>query len=257
MKKQTWLIVCTACVLSFVLLLSGFVMSVRDVANPPETDLQVDSEPERDTETADNGTFTLVALGDSLTRGTGDQSGKGYVGVLKESLEKEKGKVIVHNHGVRGATLSELLEQLKEKEIRRTVEKASVITVTIGGNDLFNEGKPLEHLDLAAMKDIQETAAQHINELFAAIRSVNQEAPVLYVGLYNPFPDLGEAKAYAKIVHEWNYEVTLKANEYENIAVVPTFDIIRDPDEDLYSDHFHPNSKSYERIAERMVGLIE
>ena len=37
----------------------------------------------------------IVALGDSLTRGTGDETGKGYVGILMDEI-KEKSKQDVH-----------------------------------------------------------------------------------------------------------------------------------------------------------------
>lgn len=253
MKQKTWLIVLAASVLSFLLLFSGFVMSVRDVIKPPEIGVDIETNKGNDIKSAEHGGFHLVALGDSLTRGTGDANGKGFVGFLQESLEQEHDGVMVHNFGVRGATLPELLEQIEQTEIQRTIEEASVITVTIGGNDLFNEGIILEGLDLNEMKDIQSTSIQHLDKLFDTIRTINEETPIIYVGLYNPFPDLEGAKAVAKIVHEWNYQVSLKADEYENIAVVPTFDIIRNPDKDLYSDHFHPNSKTYQRIAKRIL----
>ena len=32
--------------------------------------------------------MTVVALGDSLTRGTGDDTGKGYVGLVTENLKE-------------------------------------------------------------------------------------------------------------------------------------------------------------------------
>lgn len=260
MRQKTWLIVLTASILSLLLLFSGFVMSVRDVSNPPEKEVDMNTDKENDIDSVDpgsHGTFNFVALGDSLTRGMGDENGKGFVGVLQGSLEQEHDRVIVHNYGVRGATLPELLEQVEQTEIRRTIEEASVITVTIGGNDLFDEGMLVEGLDLEKMEDIQSTAIQNIDQLFDVIRSITAETPIVFVGLYNPFPDLEEAKTVAKIVHDWNYQVSLKANEYENIAVVPTYDIIRDPEEDLYSDHFHPNSKSYERIAERILETLK
>ena len=62
-------------------------MSIGEVTRPPASDWQSLDTGDRKVP-LDVGAFSLVALGDSLTRGTGDDSGKGYVGVLKEAFEK-------------------------------------------------------------------------------------------------------------------------------------------------------------------------
>src|SRR3954447_14825152 len=47
--------------------------------------------------------LTIVALGDSLTRGTGDETGKGYVGVLIDEIKgKTKRPVQLTNLGING-----------------------------------------------------------------------------------------------------------------------------------------------------------
>ena len=55
--------------------------------------------------------LTVVALGDSLTRGTGDVSGKGYVGIVTEELKKRLSpqEIAIYNLGINGQTSSELL----------------------------------------------------------------------------------------------------------------------------------------------------
>ncbi len=252
MKCTGWLVTAIASVISCILLFSGFVMSIGEVTRPPASDWQSLDTGDRKVP-LDGGAFSLVALGDSLTRGTGDDSGKGYVGMLKEAFEKRHDRVIVHNFGVQGATLSDLLKQIEEREVKRTIADASVITVSIGGNDLFRGGRSLQNFDPEVLSSIQTAAVQNIDKLFAGIRAVNREAPVVYVGLYNPFPEWQDANLYAKVVHDWNYQVSLKASQYDNVVVVPTFDIIRDPETDLYSDHFHPNGKSYQHIARRIL----
>ena len=46
-------------------------------------------------QTANAKPYLIVALGDSLTKGVGDKTGKGYVGYLKDKLETDKQKVAV------------------------------------------------------------------------------------------------------------------------------------------------------------------
>lgn len=255
MNKHAWLVVLVASTLSFTLLLGGFVLSLLEVTDSPQ-DVQKSTRTDTPKEVTDSGTVSLVALGDSLTRGIGDASGEGYVGGVKGALESEGRRVAVHNHAVNGMTLSELLAQLRQKDIRRTLADASLITVTIGGNDLFHQGKFLESWNLQEVNHIKAIAVDQIGELFDEIRAINREAPLIYIGLYNPFPDLEKATTYAKIVHEWNYEVSLKASDYDHVVVVPTFDLIRDTQQDLSSDHFHPNERSYQRIAARVAELL-
>lgn len=56
--------------------------------------------------------FTVVALGDSLTRGTGDETGKGYVGLVVEDLEsKYNSKPLIHNLGINGQVSQELVQR--------------------------------------------------------------------------------------------------------------------------------------------------
>ena len=89
--------------------------------------------------------ITVLALGDSLTRGTGDETGQGYVGIVTEQLKEElvpRG-VTVYNLGINGQDSSQLLQQLGQKNIIRQVKEADIILMTIGGNDLFQGGDAL------------------------------------------------------------------------------------------------------------------
>ncbi|MDQ7860843.1 GDSL-type esterase/lipase family protein [Peribacillus frigoritolerans] len=78
--------------------------------------------------------FTVVAIGDSLTRGTGDETGKGYVGLVIEDLKSEYNrKPIIHNLGINGQVSKELVQQVRQPEVKRQIQAADVILVTIGG----------------------------------------------------------------------------------------------------------------------------
>ncbi|MFO7176846.1 GDSL-type esterase/lipase family protein, partial [Enterococcus faecium] len=86
-----------------------------------------------------------------LTRGVGSTSGAGYVQPVSAALEEEG--VRTQNLAVSGARTEDLLTQLEQPEVRRTIENARYITLTIGGNDLFNRG---ENVDNFESVDIQQ-----------------------------------------------------------------------------------------------------
>jgi len=103
------------------------------------------AKPVEDKTTNDQGSKVIVALGDSLTRGMGDDTGKGYIGYLVDELgDKSKEKITIHNYGVNGYRSIQLLEQLRQVEIQRKIQSADYILITIGGNDLFQSGETMD-----------------------------------------------------------------------------------------------------------------
>ncbi|MFJ7747420.1 GDSL-type esterase/lipase family protein [Peribacillus sp. NPDC097295] len=203
--------------------------------------------------------FTLVALGDSLTRGTGDETGKGYVGLVVEELEERfKSKPLVHNLGVKGQVSKELAKQVKQVEIKRQIQSADVILITIGGNDLFQQGQTLYDYDFAVTSELQEEYLKNLNLILKEITTSNNSATIFMIGLYNPFIELDEDYDTNKIVRDWNAVTADVIATYENAVFVPTFDLFQlSVNEYLYSDKFHPNKEGYRLIAERVSPLIQ
>lgn len=202
--------------------------------------------------------FYLVALGDSLTRGTGDESGKGYVGyVLDELKGKTKQPISMANLAIKGQRSAGLVKQLQQIEVRRQLQQADVILMTIGGNDLFQGGETLSHFSIDRINKAKVDYLQNLDTIFKTIRTVNPQAIVFYIGLYNPFNDLRDAKTTSAIVRQWNFDSAEIAARYPNIIAVPTFDLFELHVNDyLYSDKFHPNKEGYKRIGERVASLI-
>lgn len=203
--------------------------------------------------------FTVVAIGDSLTRGTGDETGKGYVGLVIEDLKSEYNrKPIIHNLGINGQVSKELVQQVRQPEVKRQIQAADVILVTIGGNDLFQKGRTLLEYDRDAITVSQKNFLGNLHEIFKDINKVNDTATILLLGLYNPFIDLDEDFDTNRIVRDWNNETAEVVALYENAIFVPTFDLFQlSVNEYLYSDKFHPNKKGYRLIADRVAPLIK
>ncbi|RBW70026.1 GDSL family lipase [Bacillus taeanensis] len=200
----------------------------------------------------------IIALGDSLTRGTGDVSGEGYIGYVMDDLkEKTDEEIHLSNVSIKGQTSKQLIDQLQEPEIQRQLKQASIIVMTIGGNDLFQSGQALGNFSVEQIDEARTAYLKNLQSIFTKVRELNEEAAVFHIGLYNPFNDLTDASETSKIVREWNFDSAETAAKYKNIVFVPTFDLFQlHVNNYLYSDKFHPNSEGYQLIGERLAALI-
>ncbi len=258
MKKNAARITTIIAALLSLLWLFGFAWSIEDFYNgKAETIEKEPAENESKIQATDD--LTVVALGDSLTRGTGDDSGMGYVGLVTEELKERLSPhdIQVYNLGINGQTSQELLKQLGQQNIGRQMKEADVILMTIGGNDLFQQGETLFDFNLDKIQVLQQTFLSNLEQIFTTIREHNSHATIFILGLYNPFIDLDESNVTNTVVRSWNHATELTAGQFEKIVFVPTFDLFQlSVNEYLYSDKFHPNHAGYQLISERLAPLI-
>ncbi|MDP4103506.1 MAG: SGNH/GDSL hydrolase family protein [Bacillota bacterium] len=202
-------------------------------------------------------TMNIVALGDSLTKGMGDDSGKGYVGDIMDQLKKRTPKqTSLLNLGINGQTSNQLREQVQQPEVMRQLKNADLILITIGGNDLFRGAEGLVDYNSENILAIENKYLDNLKNIFTQIRKENATANVFFVGIYNPFINLSTGKETSKVVRHWNYDSAEVCADFPKIVFVPTFDLFELKVNDyLYSDKFHPNSKGYRLIAERVAAL--
>ncbi|WP_177177251.1 SGNH/GDSL hydrolase family protein [Bacillus sp. MUM 116] len=202
--------------------------------------------------------LTIVALGDSLTRGTGDESGKGYVGDLLDEIKKKTKKPVqLTNLGIMGQRSDGLRKQVQQTEVQRQIQKADIILLTIGGNDLFRGGQGLMDFQSGNIAAIEKKYLDNLKYIFGQIRKANSTANVFFIGLYNPFIEFAPGKEMSKVIRHWNYDSAEISAAYPKIVFVPTFDLFELKVNDyLYSDKFHPNAKGYRLIAERVAALL-
>lgn len=241
---------------AFLVLLFGFSWSIQNQLSKEESTVREQTQVEEIVKEKEG--KTIVALGDSLTRGTGDEEGKGYIGYLVEELEeKTNEKLTLHNYGVKGYRSEQLLTQVKGETIQNQIKDADVILMTIGGNDLFQGGQTLVSPNQDEISVIRDQYVRNLKETIELIKSINQDSVIFLVGLYNPFIDLEDAVTTTAVVRDWNYSTNQLLDQYSNTVFVPTFDLFQLKVNDyLFSDKFHPNSKGYQLIAERVASLI-
>lgn len=205
-----------------------------------------------------HGPYHILALGDSLTHGTGDSTGKGYIGDVTARLkEKNKHPITLTNLAVKGATSADLLKQMNQPEVKRQIRQATVIIFTIGGNDLFNGGQNLVHFSGKTIHQDETLYLNHLKCIYQEMRHLNQTAAIYHIGLYNPFNDLKNGAATSAVVRKWNADSANVAANYNNVVEVPIYDLFqRHVKKFLSSDDFHPDQLGYQRIANRLAPLI-
>ncbi|MER1987546.1 MAG: GDSL-type esterase/lipase family protein [Solibacillus sp.] len=203
--------------------------------------------------------LTYLALGDSLTRGIGDEQNlSGYAGRLANAMELWPAvtEVEMDNRGKNGRHSEKVLELLARGHYDEELAQADLITMTIGGNDVMKVVKA----DLFALKkEMFDTArspfAARYNQIIQEIRKRNEAAPIILVGFYNPFSIItDEFTPFESIINEWNEEMRLVAEADANACFVPVDDFFMSNEDLVYhTDFFHPNARGYERMTERII----
>ncbi|MEB8635223.1 SGNH/GDSL hydrolase family protein [Bacillus cereus] len=254
MRSKVVKVILLITIASFCLFAYGFVSGVNDVLNPKASNLIKKTDVVAK-EKKKTGTLQIVSLGDSLTRGVGDKEGIGYVGRMKEDLQKDyKQKIALTNLAVSGAKMPDLLKQIESNGAQYSIKQADVIVLTIGGNDLFPGWESLGKIDLETYRPDTETFQNEAKKIIEEIRKLNTDSSIFWLGLYNPFEDVEDLKGSSNIVVDWNASLEKLALNDKNVYITPTFDLFQNRGKDLlYSDHFHPNEVGYTYMAERLV----
>ncbi|WAA13281.1 SGNH/GDSL hydrolase family protein [Fervidibacillus halotolerans] len=208
-------------------------------------------------------TLNIVALGDSLTQGVGDESARGgYVFYLEQYLTELKGvkDVQIDNFGVKGHRSDQLLSRLNKEEIKTKIEQADLVLMTIGGNDIMKVVKEnIFHLKMEDFQARQEIFETNLKNIFDLIKEYNSESTIFLIGLYNPFSYwFSDIPQLQEIVQNWNETGKQVTSLYEQSYFVPIDEIFSTDRLDLlYEDQFHPNGRGYELIAQTVFSFLQ
>ncbi|MCD9021088.1 GDSL-type esterase/lipase family protein [Cohnella silvisoli] len=270
MKSSSWLwrILGLTTFICLLIMVTGFAWALKDTWFPKDgLSLPEASKPEVATggNWSDKAELYVTSLGDSLTKGTGDSTGEGYVARVVDRLSKEMDKPVylVNNLAINGLRADLLVKRLDESGYKNSIGKADIILMTIGGNDLFriaqNGGSMAEGGDLSPklLLERMPEAKPSLETVFHKVRKLNPTARIIYVGLYNAFYDLPAMRPASEVVAKWNEFAHDLAEADGNATVVPTYDLFEfNLKQYLSSDHFHPNALGYDRISERIVQAL-
>src|ERR1700680_4748289 len=131
-----WYVPIGAALISAAVFADGFYSFMRG-----ETGSPVNLGPLRSVQaSAPRNVIAPLVVGDSLARGTGDESGLGIGGRLVDELHRRHITTQnVVNLAINGARTADLLRQLDSRNVRVLAAQANVIIVSIGGNDLWGD----------------------------------------------------------------------------------------------------------------------
>ncbi|QRG66050.1 GDSL-type esterase/lipase family protein [Brevibacillus choshinensis] len=244
---------------SFLLFATGFVLALDPQQLAPARATAPSQTPQKTSPLPAEGVHKIVALGDSLTRGAGDANGQGYAGLVRQALEKKLGTSITFsNLAINGQESTDLVKQLSQEQVKSLLGEANLVLFTIGGNDMFRQTGGLYTIDKEKLAAATKQLTTNYEEVIKQIRTVNPKATIVYTTLYNPFGDTEASVDTIKPVIDWNYTASQIAAKYSNVIVVPTYDLFVGKEKSyLYTDHFHPNTAGYERMAARVVQALE
>jgi lysophospholipase L1-like esterase len=138
--------------------------------------------------------FNYVSLGDSIATGTLTPFSRtySYVAYLLKKLREKGYRPNVCNLASDGDTSRDLLWKINNPyRLRKAIENADFITISIGGNDL------LKASSIPGFTSINVHRANHIltnfldnwPKIIEKIRSLNKEAKIVALNLYNPYND--------------------------------------------------------------------
>ncbi len=224
------------------------------------------------------GPLTMVALGDSLTQGDGDESGLGYPGRLLALVNGVRPESTMTNLGQSGWNSDALIngDQGLESQLDRAVVelqnavsqgRGAVAFVWIGSNDLWylyeyggditNEGdaQDAEHfssnMDLILSR-LRETGAA----VFVALLDDQSQRPVAVKGEAFTSVTQAELERMSVQVQRYNEIINERAAQHGAIAVdFYNTDVFTNP-ATLYDDGNHPNPAGYDIIAQKWFDAL-
>ncbi|MDQ0217349.1 hypothetical protein ELQ35_07580 [Peribacillus cavernae] len=196
----------------------------------------------------------IMAFGDSLTYGYGDTQGEGYVDGVEEELNNSGSskRFRIWNYGIIGQETDGVLEQLDDIRIKSKLDEADYFILFIGTNDLINSnGGDLQPLNEKKINDAKPEYKQHITKILSILKKENKEAPIIVLGLYNPYQN---QKHIEKQIDEWDQTIIKTVRNDRRITYIPTNDLFKNKKKQKYfSDSLHPNEQGYQLITSRIL----
>jgi lysophospholipase L1-like esterase len=200
-------------------------------------------------------TLHVVALGDSLAYGAGDESGEGITGRLDDELRARGIRAVeTVNLGVNGAQTNDVLSRLKQERTRKAIGAADAVVLSVGANDLFRSPHSREEI-MRNPEAVAERILGRLDTIVAEIHRINPRARVLMLGGYNPVPRHEWASLINQYVGLWDQLLASRFEHDQRVAIVKMADIVTPQRLSRY-DSFHPGSAAYREAAKRIAAML-
>jgi lysophospholipase L1-like esterase len=264
-RKIVWPLLLLASISLMVVFIIGFVTSITvSNGNRADTTSIIESTSKDTTQVIDAGADAdadidkpnILILGDSIGFGVGDDPNHG-IGRRYATILDPDGilDIKITNLSIPGAKVSELFELVQRPENVVAISEATLIILSIGGNDLNN----IDALDVLSLElDYKETLEQYMEDLqgiVSSIRKLNNRAQLAIVGLYDPYAENDSYKT--SLLLQWNYETQRIAASDPRMIFIPTYELFQyNLSTYLAADLFHPSSVGYQVIAEELYLIL-
>ncbi|WP_110113854.1 GDSL-type esterase/lipase family protein [Bacillus sp. CGMCC 1.16541] len=200
----------------------------------------------------------MVAVGDSLSFGVGNEGDHGYVGDTKRFYEEKcECNAVLKNYGVPHATSEQLLHRLKEEHVQNSISKADILFINIGTNDFIQSSDKMTNPTSSEIEQGKERYKQNLSTIISSVRHQNSSAPIYFIGLYDPYIEQDQ-KHLSTFIHDWNEMIQQSIKSRKGVHYVKTEDLFENKEKQNYfSDFLHPNERGYHLMAKRIVSTIE
>ncbi|HWC13464.1 MAG TPA: SGNH/GDSL hydrolase family protein [Actinomycetota bacterium] len=208
--------------------------------------------------------LAYVALGDSYPAGGGPVAGESYVDHYEELIEQRSGTdVEVSDLAVSGATTADLLAAISSPDARAALERAHLVTITIGGNDFLQTAGTCSALPCyeALLGEIE----KRLDEVAMRVRSEAPDALILMTNYPDPVAGNPAALAFlgygsfdvAREISTRSSDLVCSVAERHDITCVDVHAAFNGPDGDrsasdeglMADDIIHPSDKGHRVIA--------
>jgi lysophospholipase L1-like esterase len=263
LKKSIWYAILTIACAGFIVLALGFYQAItvttagnsQSAAKVPLTQTPGVS-PKPASPTANS--FKLLILGDSIAKGTGDETSKGFSGYLPEYFKNSTSKeILVDNAGIDGLESIGLLEQLQNQKLDKAISDSNFILVSIGGNDVKSI---LSLTDLSKEDQFKvrlDNYLKNLNQTLKVLRTTNPNSILIFLGLYNPYEKVTDAED-TRLLNEWNYNTQQLVDDDAKGIFIPTDDLLKfNLGKYIAKDGLHPNSAGYQALSNRISKSLE
>ncbi|EEM94626.1 GDSL-type esterase/lipase family protein [Bacillus thuringiensis] len=244
MKKVILTIVCL-----LLLIISYSYFEKNDETKQNESEEKTSAPNWIDKQT--NESFYHLVLGDSLAKGYGSTQG-GFAELASKQIEAQIHKPIaVENLGVNGLTTDRLAKKVQSEDVKEKIRAANIITINIGGNNLFRLNRDVGVIDGIKMLNKEKAHFEaDIKSIVKTVRDQNPDALLILSELYNPLQLDDSIASYADMFLDgWNESVYSISKANQPSIVLPIRKLISNDKKELLFDQVHPNDNGYAIIA--------
>lgn len=187
----------------------------------------------------------IVILGDSVAYGYGTKGG--IANYLKETFPASH----ITNLGINGLTSSGLVQKMRTDSWQRPLEKADLVLLNIGGNDLlrgFRDGGAKGLVRQFAI--LKRTYRQNLLETYSLLRQANDKVIIVQNNLYNSMKKEEQYFGFTNLLFRmWNTAIGEKG-----VIVSKTNAMGKNPS--IWLDSIHPNDEGYKLMHELLIQTL-